>query len=93
MIQLGSEFGQKYIRQLGFIDSHFKPENFFIRSTDYRRTIDTAQCLIVGMYPSVQFSQFYQEKDLKNKETGFPRFVILLSLKATKSLFMFFKEN
>lgn len=70
MTQLGSEFAQKYIHQLGFLDSQFKPENFFIRSTDYRRTIETAQCVIMGMYPSVSLSQFRQEKG--NDESAQP---------------------
>lgn len=49
--ELGSKFRERYIVQTGLLPEHFEPETVYIRSTDYERTLMSAQSCMMGLYP------------------------------------------
>ncbi|WP_298622862.1 histidine phosphatase family protein [uncultured Legionella sp.] len=49
--QLGMEFRKKYIEQTHLLPKHYQPGTMYVRSTDYDRTLMSAQSLLMGLYP------------------------------------------
>lgn len=49
--KLGMQFRQKYVEQTHLLPDSYEPGSMYVRSTDYDRTIMSAQSLLVGLYP------------------------------------------
>ena len=49
--QLGLKLRQRYIMDHPLLSSNYQPNTIYIRSTDYDRTIMSAQALLFGLYP------------------------------------------
>jgi hypothetical protein len=50
-ISLGKELRAKYINQYHLLPNDFNKNAIYIRSTDYKRTIKSAEALLLGLYP------------------------------------------
>lgn len=48
---MGSEFRKRYIEQEHLLPDVYKQGTMYVRSTDYDRTIMSAQSLLMGLYP------------------------------------------
>ncbi|KTD54724.1 histidine phosphatase family protein [Legionella quateirensis] len=48
---LGVEFRKKYIEQTHLLPEHYEYGTLYVRSTDYERTLMSAQSLLLGLYP------------------------------------------
>ncbi|KAI9146351.1 histidine phosphatase superfamily [Paraphysoderma sedebokerense] len=52
LIDFGSNIRQIYVDRLGFLPSQYNSSNFLrVRSTDLRRTLQSAQSFLEGLYP------------------------------------------
>lgn len=49
--ELGKSLRQKYIGEHALLPEKYQAETIYIRSTDYDRTLMSAQCLLMGLYP------------------------------------------
>lgn len=49
--QLGQEFRKEYIKKYHLLPSNYQSDTMYVRSTDYNRTIMSAQSLLFGLYP------------------------------------------
>lgn len=49
--KLGMEFRKKYVEQTHLLPDQYKYGTMYIRSTDYERTLMSAQSLLMGLYP------------------------------------------
>ncbi|MBS0287434.1 MAG: histidine-type phosphatase [Proteobacteria bacterium] len=49
--ELGSKLRKKYIEQTSLLPERYQPGTIFARSTDYDRTLMSAQSLLLGLYP------------------------------------------
>lgn len=49
--KLGMEFRKKYIEQNHLLPERYKHGTMYVRSTDYDRTLMSAQSLLMGLYP------------------------------------------
>lgn len=50
-MQLGNNLRKKYIDQYKLLPSHFDNESIYVFSTDFPRTLMSAQSLLLGLYP------------------------------------------
>ncbi|KTD31025.1 major acid phosphatase Map (histidine-acid phosphatase) [Legionella moravica] len=48
---LGVAFRKKYIEQTHLLPEHYEYGTLYVRSTDYERTLMSAQSLLLGLYP------------------------------------------
>ncbi|WP_133137370.1 histidine phosphatase family protein [Legionella rowbothamii] len=48
---LGTEFRKKYVEQTHLLPEHYEAGTMYVRSTDYDRTLMSAQSLLMGLYP------------------------------------------
>jgi len=48
---LGTEFRQRYILHSQLLNASFQPSEFTIHSTDSNRTLSSAYCQVLGLYP------------------------------------------
>ena len=48
---LGKNLRSIYVEQLGFLSKTFDPLEFYVRSTDYNRTLQSATSQLYGFYP------------------------------------------
>ncbi len=49
--KLGSELRKRYIEQSGLLSPQYINNSIYVRSTDFNRTINSAQSLLAGLYP------------------------------------------
>jgi lysosomal acid phosphatase len=49
--KMGIKFRQKYIEQSHLLPEHYEQGTMYVRSTDYDRTLMSAQSLLMGLYP------------------------------------------
>jgi acid phosphatase len=49
--QLGLSLRKKYIEQTHLLPAQYNPETMYVRSTDYDRTLQSAQSILLGLYP------------------------------------------
>lgn len=49
--KLGMKFRTKYTEQSHLLPEHYEPGTMYVRSTDYDRTLMSAQSLLMGLYP------------------------------------------
>ena len=49
--KMGMKFRQKYIEQSHLLPEHYEYGSMYIRSTDYARTLMSAESLLMGLYP------------------------------------------
>lgn len=54
MYDLGRKCGKLYIDDLKFVQETFSPHKVFIRTSNIQRTIDSARCVIAGMFGKEQ---------------------------------------
>lgn len=50
MFELGRRVREKYVNQLQFLEPEYKPSEFYARSSHFRRTINSARCVLAGVY-------------------------------------------
>jgi lysosomal acid phosphatase len=50
--KLGMKFRKKYIEQAHLLPEHYEHGTMYVRSTDYDRTLMSAESLLMGLYPS-----------------------------------------
>jgi len=58
--QLGKKLRQYYIEKQHFLPEIYKSELMYVRSTDYDRTLMSAQAFLMGFYPAGNGPQGYQ---------------------------------
>lgn len=49
--KMGTEFRKKYIEESHLLPEHYEYGTMYVRSTDYERTLMSAQSLLMGLYP------------------------------------------
>jgi len=49
--ELGTALRKKYIDEYHLLPSHYASETMYVRSTDYNRTLMSAESLLFGLYP------------------------------------------
>ncbi|MGL5741031.1 MAG: histidine phosphatase family protein [Legionella sp.] len=49
--KMGAEFRKKYVEQTHLLPEHYEYGTMYVRSTDYDRTLMSAQSLLLGLYP------------------------------------------
>jgi acid phosphatase len=49
--QLGSELRKKYVDETQLLPEHYEYGTMYVRSTDYERTLMSAQSFLMGLYP------------------------------------------
>lgn len=49
--KLGSEFHKRYILDTSLLPSRYSKETIYVRSSDVDRTLMSAQCALMGLYP------------------------------------------
>lgn len=49
--KLGLLFRKKYVEQAHLLPEHYEPGTMYVRSTDFDRTLMSAQSLLMGLYP------------------------------------------
>ena len=49
--ELGRQFRKRYIEQTHLLPPHYQHGTMYVRSTDYERTLMSAQSLLTGLYP------------------------------------------
>lgn len=49
--KMGMEFRKKYIEQSHLLPEHYEEGTMYVRSTDYDRTLMSAESLLMGLYP------------------------------------------
>ncbi len=49
--ELGKKFHQRYIEKEKLLPRNYQPGTLYIRSTDTDRTLMSAECLLIGLYP------------------------------------------
>jgi acid phosphatase len=49
--KMGIKFRQKYIEQSHLLPEHYEQGTMYVRSTDFERTLMSAQSLLMGLYP------------------------------------------
>lgn len=59
---LGTVFKSRYL-DTGFMDSGYNRSQIYVRSTDFDRTLMSAECVLAGMYPPKENQMF--DPDLK----------------------------
>mmetsp|Transcript_25240 Transcript_25240/g.29109 ORF Transcript_25240/g.29109 Transcript_25240/m.29109 type:complete len:391 (+) Transcript_25240:8-1180(+) len=69
----GVRMRKKYIDQAKFLPDVFNPQNFYIMSTDYNRTIMSAFAQMQGLYPLGKGGSFV---DSKRRDSSVPPFTI-----------------
>ncbi|KTC89875.1 histidine phosphatase family protein [Fluoribacter dumoffii] len=48
---LGKEFRKRYMEQAHLLSEHYEQGTMYVRSTDYERTLMSAESLLMGLYP------------------------------------------
>lgn len=48
---LGEKFRERYVKQHRLLPEHYSSEAMIVRSTDYDRTLISAECVLLGLYP------------------------------------------
>ena len=64
--KLGKIIRDKYINELKFLSKNYKESEFEIFSTEYQRTIFSAEGFLSGLYPGYITKIIYKSKELKN---------------------------
>ncbi|XP_028992289.1 lysophosphatidic acid phosphatase type 6 [Betta splendens] len=54
LYELGKRLRRKYVEESPFLSSMFSPVEVYVRSTNIVRTIDSAKCLIAGLFQQKQ---------------------------------------
>jgi len=49
--QLGEKFRDRYVKQFHLLPEHYSSETMYARSTDIDRTLISAECVLLGLYP------------------------------------------
>lgn len=49
--KMGMELRKKYIEQAHLLPEHYEHGTMYVRSTDYERTLMSAESLLMGLYP------------------------------------------
>lgn len=49
--QLGTKFRQKYVTQHHLLPAAYDPKLMYVRSSDFDRTLMSAQSVLMGLYP------------------------------------------
>ena len=64
--KLGKIIRNKYINELKFLSKNYNPSEFEIFSTEYQRTIFSAEGFLSGLYPGYITKIIYKNKELKD---------------------------
>ncbi|KAM9343506.1 lysophosphatidic acid phosphatase type 6 [Pholidichthys leucotaenia] len=54
LYELGKKLRQRYVEDSQFLSSSFNPAEVYVRSTNIVRTIDSAKCLVAGLFEQKQ---------------------------------------
>ncbi|TKS67070.1 Lysophosphatidic acid phosphatase type 6 [Collichthys lucidus] len=54
LYELGKRLRKRYVEETGFLSSTFSPAEVYVRSTNIVRTIESAKCLIAGLFQQKQ---------------------------------------
>lgn len=49
---LGEQFRQRYVKENHLLPEHYSPETMYVRSSDIDRTLMSAECVLLGLYPA-----------------------------------------
>ena len=50
-LKLGKAIRERYIEAKGFLGESYSRKEFYVRSTDYERTLMSAESVLAGLYP------------------------------------------
>jgi len=67
--ELGKKLRRRYIEETKLLPRSYKPETLYVRSTDYNRTIMSAECFLMGLYspgtgPTLPSTLFFNQAAL-----------------------------
>ena len=68
---LGSGVRKRYIKEYKLLSENYNPQEIYIKSTDYNRTIDSVYSFIQGLYPN-GFGKNISEKVINNTNITYP---------------------
>lgn len=49
--QLGEKFRERYVKEFHLLPEHYSSETMYVRSSDIDRTLMSAECVLMGLYP------------------------------------------
>ena len=49
--ELGEKFRDRYVKQYRLLPDHYSSETMYVRSSDIDRTLVSAECVLLGLYP------------------------------------------
>ncbi len=49
--ELGTKLREQYVDRHGLLPDHYSPETMYVRSSDIDRTLMSAECVLLGLYP------------------------------------------
>ena len=68
---LGSGVRKRYIKEYKLLSENYNPQEIYIKSTDYNRTIESVYSFIQGLYPN-GFGKNISEKVINNTNITYP---------------------
>lgn len=85
LFQLGTWFKRRYHEEKRFISGEFKQDEFFLRSTNFQRTLESLQSLMQGMFRAHRGVINIHVKDLTADTLGCNRYCPNLKMLKNKS--------
>uniref|UniRef100_A0A3P8W040 Acid phosphatase 6, lysophosphatidic n=1 Tax=Cynoglossus semilaevis TaxID=244447 RepID=A0A3P8W040_CYNSE len=74
LYELGQRLRTKYIEEIPFLNSDFNPAEVYVRSTNIVRTIESAKCLVAGLFQQKQQGVLHIETSEADSEILYPNF-------------------
>lgn len=81
MYELGKKRGKLYVNDLKFLQGTYNPQEIYIRTSNFQRTIDSARCVVAGMFGKEQLKGLTMYTEHEVKEFLYPNITYCETLK------------
>ncbi|CAH3013992.1 unnamed protein product [Porites evermanni] len=89
MYELGKKRGKLYVDNLKFLQETYHPEEIYTRTSDFQRTIDSARCVLAGMFGKERLKELTMYTEHEEKEFLYPN---VSHCKALKNCWKYFQH-
>lgn len=72
MYDLGKRHAKTYVDDLEFLQDTFNPKEIYVRTSNFQRTIDSARCVVAGMFGKEQLKGLTIHTEDEDKEILYP---------------------